>query len=164
MRPNIAELMDGINKTIMSRAMPIVQKSGDMEALWELATGTRLMSFIQSRWKDEFGRLAGENMAMEDILKDAVAGLKPYDHTLAAELEVILERSHCDITALPSIDVLEKQNTDLKAGLDKFIISHAHMPDRGPPDLQAVRRKIREFLKEINRRDFEAAQAILFFM
>jgi hypothetical protein len=164
MRPNIGELLDGINKTIMSRAMPIVQRSGDMEALWELATGTRVMAFIMDRWKNEFGRLARENMAMEKILREAVAALKALDHPIAAELEETLERSLCDISSLPSIDDLEKQNADLKAGLEKFIICHEQMQDYGLKGLQAIRKKIRDFLKEITVRDFEDAQAILFFM
>lgn len=164
MRPNIHELLDGINKTIMSRAMPIVQRSGDMEALWELATGTRVMAFIMDRWKDEYSRLAQDNMTMEDILKEAAAALKRKDHPLAEELDETLKRSHCDISALPSVDILEKQNMDFKAGIEKFIIAHSEMPDGGPADLQAVRGKIKEFLKKSTARDFEAAQKVLFFM
>jgi len=162
MRPNIAELLTGINKTIMINAIPIVQQSGDMEALWELATGTRLMSYIESRWKSEFGRLAGENMAMEEILKEAAAALDHLNHPLAAELNDLLEKSHCEIKDLPTVEDLEKANADLKGGLDRFIIAHSKMKHAGSHELSEARQKVRGFLKEINDRDFEAAQAIIF--
>ena len=164
MRPNIDELLDGINKTIMSKAIPIVQKSGDMDALWELATGTRIMAFVMDRWKDEFSRLASENIAMEEITRKAVAALKSVDDSLASELEDTLERSHCDIVSLPSVDVLEEQNKDFKTGLEKFIIAHSGMDDGGSKELKAVRTKIRGFLKDVTARDFESAQKVLFFM
>jgi hypothetical protein len=162
MRPSIAELLTGINKTIMINAMPIVQQSGDMEALWELATGTRLMSYIEDRWKSEFGRLAGENAAMEEILKEAAAALDHLNHPLAGELADLLKRSHCEIKDLPAIDDLAKANADLKGGLDQFIIAHSKMKHAGSHELSEVRQKVRGFLKEINDRDFEAAQSILF--
>ncbi len=55
MRPNIGEIMAGINKTIMVSGMPIAQQAGETQALWELAAGTRLMSYVEQRWKNEFG-------------------------------------------------------------------------------------------------------------
>ena len=162
MRPNIAELLTGINKTIMISAMPIVQQSGDMEALWELATGTRLMSYIEERWKNEFGRLAGETAAMEELLKEAASALDHLNHPLAVELTGLLKKARCEIKDLPSIDDLEQANVDLKGGLDRFIIAHSRMKHAGSRELSAARKKVRNFLKRINDRDFEAAQAILF--
>ena len=161
MRPSLAELLAGIHRTILSNSMPIVQKSGEMESLWEIATSTRLLAFIETRWKDEFGRLARENLAMVNLLFDAVPALKALDHPAAGELAQLLERPGCEINALPPIETLEQQNLDLKEGLDRFIRLHAAMPGGGTPALQAVRARIREFLKEITQRDFPAAQKVI---
>jgi len=162
MRPNVGEIMAGVNKTIMRSAIPIVQQSGETQALWELATSTRLMLYVENRWKNEFGRLAGENIAMEELLKEAAAALREAEHALASELDGICERSHCEVTDLPSIDTLHEQNADLKGGLDKFIIAHSAMADGRKPGLGEARQKIREYLKEVTLRDFEAAQEVIF--
>ncbi len=162
MRPNLAELMSGVNKTIMSAAMPIVQQSGDMQALWELATGSRLLSFVEQRWKGEFARLAGDNLAMGAALAEAAAALAGAGRSEADELKSILARSHCDPSELPSIDELERQHADLMAGLDLFILVHSRM-DESDEALTAARQRIRDHLKQTTARDFEAAQAVIFF-
>jgi hypothetical protein len=55
MRPTFKELISGVNKTIMISAMPIVQQSGDMKSLWELATASRLLSYLEERAPGEGG-------------------------------------------------------------------------------------------------------------
>ena len=161
MRPSLAELLAAIHRTILSVSIPIVQKSGEMDSLWEIATSTRLLAFIETRWKHEFGRLAGENLTMTDLLQAAVSALKPYAPPAAAELAKILEEFPGQINALTPLEVLEKQNLELKRGLDRFILIHAQVPEPGLPALQAVRTRIREFLKEVTDRDFPAAQKVL---
>ena len=37
MRPNISDLLESVNKTVMSVSIPIVQRPGDTQALWETA-------------------------------------------------------------------------------------------------------------------------------
>ena len=161
MRPNLAELLSGINRTILTFAIPIVQKSGEMDSLWEIASGTRLLAFFEARWKNEFGRLARENLAMADLLQAAALALKPFDPAGAAELAQILESSQCEIASLPALDTLEDQNLNLKRGLDRFILTHAAMPEGGSPALLEARSRIRGFLKEITNRDFPAAQKVI---
>jgi len=163
MRPTLAELITGITRTLNSFALPIVLNSGDREAFWEVGVLNRLLSYIKKRWKNEFGRLARENTALEGLLREAAAALRPLGHPEAPDLERILDESHCEIADLPPIEALEEQNLNVKRGLERFIIAHAAMPEGGPPELQAVRRKIRGYLKEINQRDFKAAQALIFF-
>lgn len=163
MRPTISELITGVNRTLMSVALPKVMATRDMDAVWELSVANRLISFIESRWKNEFGRLAGENMAMEGIIGEAVSALKPLDHPLASDLQETLERSHIEVSDLPGVDTLYEANVDLKGGLDKFIIAHTELGDKGSPELTSVRANIRGFLKKITARDFEAAQNILYF-
>lgn len=162
MRPNISDLLDAINRSIMSVSMPIVQRSGDMQALWETAISTRLMSYVQKRWKNEFGRLARDNMLMESLLKNGAAALKEAGSDRARELEEIVSRSRCEIDRLPSIEELEKANQEMKRGLEVFIIAHSEMGGDAPA-LRAARAQLREFLKEVALRDFEAAQELIFF-
>lgn len=163
MRPNISDLLEGINKTVMSVSIPIVQRSGDMQALWEMASSTRIMAYVQKRWKNEFGRLAGDNTHMADLLKDCAAALREAGSDKAEELERIAADCHCDIQALPSIDELEEMNRKLMSGLEIFIVAHSEMGAADTPGLQAARGRVREFLKEVTLRDFEAAQEVIFF-
>lgn len=162
MRPNISDLLDGINKTVMSVSIPIVQRSGDMQALWEMASSTRIMAYVQKRWKDEFGRLAHDNARMEELVKDGAAALREAGSDKAEELGRIAAECHCDILSLPTIDELEEKNQELRSGLEVFIIAHSGT-EADSPALGSVRAGIREFLKETALRDFEAAQEVIFF-
>ena len=109
-----------------------------------------------------FGWLAGETKALAESLKDAAVALDHLNHPLAGELTDLLKKSHCEIKDLPAIDDLEKANADLKGGLDQFIIAHSKMKHVGSHELSEARQKVRDFLKQINERDFEAAQAVIF--
>jgi len=163
MRPTISELVAGITRMVQTTALPLALNSGDNEAYAEMLLVSRMLAFVDDRWDKEFGRLAKENTAMGDLLRDAENALQQLNHPEAAKLTEKLERHHFDLSNLPAISTLQEQNIVMKRRLEKFILIHAGMREGGTPELQAIRRKIRDFLKDINRRDFEAAQLVLDF-
>ena len=165
MRPNLTELMNGINKTIMISAMPIAQQARDMKSLWELATASRLLTYLEDRWRTEFGRLAGDNRELESLLREAAAGLRPLDPGPAAELDAFLQTPPGDPAAGPTIDLLEQRSLQLKTGLERFLLLHTEMKANAAssPALDAVRQNLRRFLAAVTRRDFDAAQKVIFF-
>ncbi|UCD58961.1 MAG: hypothetical protein JSV16_07600, partial [Candidatus Hydrogenedentota bacterium] len=158
-----AELISGITRTISATALPVILNSGDREAFFEMVMASRMLAFVESRWDKEFRRLAQENVTMRNVLREAAEALRQLDHPEAAELTKNLGNVDFDVASLPPISALHEQNVLMKKRLEKFILIHAGMPEGGTSGLQTVRRRIREFLKEINRRDFEAAQLVLNF-
>jgi len=163
MRPTIAEILAGINRTINTVALPLILNSGDKEAFVEVLAAGKLLSFVESRWQNEFARLIHENTVMQDILREGADLLRSADSAEVSDLTVALEPPRLDASALPSISTLYEQNVILKTTLEKFILVHASMPDGSARQFQSVRCKIREFLKEINRSDCEATQSLLTF-
>ena len=163
MRPTISELIAGITRTVNTVALPLALKSGDAEAYAEMLLTNRMLAFVEDRWDEEFGRLAKENAAMKRMLCDAEKALRQLGHPEPATLTENLECRPFDPSNLPTVSTLHSQNIVLKQRLEQFILVHAGMPEGGSPELQAIRRSIRAFLKENNRRDFEAAELILDF-
>ncbi len=163
MRPNIAELLEGTNRTIMSTAICAVQNAGDRQGLMEIATANRFMTYIQSRWQNEFARLAGENQKMEDLLKNAEKELRTPDPSMADQLAAILAKPSPRLTDLPSVESLQESNDEFKKGLVIFITAHSKIAEKNTPGLQTVRQNIRNFLKEITMRDYEEAQTLVSF-
>jgi hypothetical protein len=161
MRPNIAELLEGTNRTIMSTAICAVQRTGDRQGLMEIAAANRFMIFIQSRWQNEFSRLAGENQKMEILLNEAAKELKNHAVSEAGNIENILSIPHPKVSDLPSVKSLQQSNNDLKKGLVIFIEAHSKLTDKDTPGLKKVRQDIRSFLKEITMRDYEEAKTLV---
>jgi len=163
MRPAISELIAGILRTVHTTALPLALNSGNSEAYAELLLASRMLAFVEERWDKEFGRVATENSAIGKLLYDAAKALQEINHPEAARLTDELEYHHFDLATLPAISTLQQKNIMMKRRLEEFILIHAEMREGGTPELQAVRRKIRGFLEEINRRDFEAAELVLDF-
>ena len=161
MRPTIPELIAGIIRTLNTTALPMALNSGDREAFLETLAATRLLSFVETRWDREFGRLMDENMTMQSLLQAAADALRDSNHPAAEGFAEGLNSSGFDMRSLPSISSLHEQNIMMKERLDRFILIHAAMPEGGSPGLNAVRQDLRAFLKEITRRGLEAAEMIL---
>ncbi|RJP68051.1 MAG: hypothetical protein C4532_13520 [Candidatus Abyssobacteria bacterium SURF_17] len=161
MRPTIAELIAGITRTLNTTALPIVLNSGDTEAFLELMITARLLAFVESRWDKEYERLIRENTAMEGLLKEAADALQQINYPDGVNLVGNIEEYHFDIQAIPSISELHEHNVERKKKLQRFILIHTSLKERQTPELCAVRAKIRDFLKDLNNRDLEAAQLIL---
>ena len=161
MRPTISELLAGINRTINTTALPMALNSGDKEAFVETYAIAKMLAYVESRWDTEFACLAKENAAMENLLGEAGSALQTIEHPAGKELAMGIESPDFDIDSLPSISSLQEQNMIMKERLEKFILIHAGASDVGTPELLTVRRKIRDFLKEITLRDVEAADLLL---
>jgi hypothetical protein len=161
MRPNIAELLEGTNRTIMSTAICAVQRTGDRQGLMEIAAANRFMIFIQSRWQNEFSRLAGENQKMENLLTQAYKELKSHALPETGEIEKVLAKPRPLILDLPSVESLQESNNDLKKGLVIFIKIHSKTGNKDTAGLKKVRQNIRKFLKEITMRDYEEAKTLV---
>jgi hypothetical protein len=161
MRPTISELLAGISRTINTTALPMALNSGDKEAFVETYAIAKMLAYVESRWDTEFARLARENAAMENLLGEAGSALQAIEHPAGKELATGIESPDLDIDSLPSISSLQEQNVNMKERIERFILIHAEISDGGKPELQAARRAIRDFLKEITLRDLEAAELLL---
>jgi len=161
MRPTISELLAGISRTINTTTFPMALNSGDKEAFVETYAIAKMLAYVERRWDTEFARLAKENAAMERLLGEAGSTLQTIGHPAGTELTEGIQFLNFEIDSLPSISNLQEQNVIFKERLEKFILIHAGISDSDTPKLQIVRRKIRDFLKELTLRDLEATEMLL---
>lgn len=164
MRPSVYDIIGGIEYTLMEVMMPIVEASGEAEAVREGGSAGGLVRRLSASWDSEGETFFNENKEMREALQAALPAFRQAGlGEAAAAMEEHLNKEYYPAGGYPAVRALMQENDDLKVALEEALTA-IYTAKTPPASLKEAHARFRKIIKRQLERDLGLQMVMLGFI